>query len=341
MTRDEVIALIVRKAKQYDIEPYEFLGGAVAESDLDPNAERWGTPPDISFGLFQQTVQYADEGDHSHTPENIALIQRLYSDPEHACNVAAAKYRYWRHDPDVEPLTAWVAYNGPLYYRTPEQSPNVENYRRGLAEAQRILGAASMLTRVTYNANEPAIPQPNGWSCAPTSLAWAMRSLGRKPTALWVANKMVDEGYVTEADGLKDATGAGLAAFAREWYGEYGFDANYERSVTFDGAALEGGHAYPILIGGRAFNHWVGVRDFDAARGLLLLANPSEGWEGVGQTMSHRQFDALGPFSMVRVFHPDLLSAPAPAPIDPMIAIRESVAAVQSALDSLKALVSS
>jgi hypothetical protein len=73
------------------------------------------------------------------------------------------------------------------------------------------------------------------------------------------------------------------------------------------------GHAYPVLIGGRRWNHWSPVRDYDPTRGVLLLANPADGWGGVGQTMTKAQFTALGPYSAVRVWHPDLLS-PEPEP---------------------------
>jgi hypothetical protein len=42
MTRDEIVELIVQKANEYGIVRWEFLGGAIAESGLDPNAVRFG-----------------------------------------------------------------------------------------------------------------------------------------------------------------------------------------------------------------------------------------------------------------------------------------------------------
>lgn len=42
MNREEVIALIVRKAGEFGLDPVEFLGGAIAESGLDPSAARFG-----------------------------------------------------------------------------------------------------------------------------------------------------------------------------------------------------------------------------------------------------------------------------------------------------------
>ena len=109
MSRDEVVALIVAKAREHGIEPWELLGGAIAESNLDPQAWRQGVWPDQSAGLFQQTVAYAEEGDHTESPENVALIKRLYFDPSHACDVAAAAYRRWRFDLGRRPRQDEVA----------------------------------------------------------------------------------------------------------------------------------------------------------------------------------------------------------------------------------------
>ncbi len=164
-----------------------------------------------------------------------------------------------------------------------------------------------MPERITFNAETPRIPQNDAWSCAPTSLRWAMTALGRNPAEGWMEQTALDEGVVKTHNGLQDATGAGLAAFVRRHYAEFGYDANNEPFITFDEARFEGNHAYPILIGGRTWNHWSAVRGFDEGRGVLLLANPEDGWMGVHQIMSREQFDRLGRFSMVRVFHPDLL----------------------------------
>jgi hypothetical protein len=174
------------------------------------------------------------------------------------------------------------------------------------------LDAIKEISVVTYNPTTPAIAQDDGWSCAPTALRWALTALGRNPGPTYIEDLMVRDGVVSKEAGLLDATGAGLAEWIgrREpkdvYYGADGFYGNHEPVVTFDGVALEGDHAYPLLIGGRKWNHWSGVRGFDPARGVLLLANPGENWMGVGQEMDRGQFELLGPFSMVRVLHPDL-----------------------------------
>lgn len=172
--------------------------------------------------------------------------------------------------------------------------------------------------RVTYNANEPTHPQEDSFDCSQESLEWALFSLGRHPSDDWLENTMIAEGVMSAELGLLDATGKGLAEFVtRQYQAETGIYANHEPSVSFDFVALEGGHAYPLLIGGRRWGHWSGCSGYDAERDLLLLANPSNGWQGVEQTMNRAQFEALGPFSLVRVLHPDLLDAapvPVPAP---------------------------
>ena len=308
MSRTEVIDLIVRKAHEHGVTPWEFLGGAIAESGLKVDAWREGVWPDWSAGLYQQTVRFADEGDRTSSPENVALIKRLYFDPVHACNVAAKKFKAYRAR-EVTALDAWSRYNSPNL--DPARNPNRANYAAGLEEAQRILGTVPM---VTFDPNEPNIQQNDPWSCAPTSSRWALKAVGRNPSEQWIEDTMLAEGVVTREHGLMDASGAGLAAFLKRHYGEYGYDANNEPSVSFDWCAAEGDHAYPVLIGGRGWNHWAALRGFDAARGVLLLMNPAPGWMGVLGFLDRPTFDALGPFSAVRLWHPDLL---APAPVTP------------------------
>lgn len=193
----------------------------------------------------------------------------------------------------------------------------------GTAGLDRLVAIASALdaykepampARVTFNLREPAHIQEHDHDCSQDSLEWAMWALGRKPQENWMEPTMVAEGVMSRELGLLDASGAGLAAFVRRHYAEYGFDANHEPSVTFDALAAEIG-PYPMLIGGRAWNHWSGLWGYAQGQDVLLLANPSPGWKGVGQTMNRQQFAALGPFSMVRVLHPDLMeAAPTPAP---------------------------
>jgi hypothetical protein len=189
----------------------------------------------------------------------------------------------------------------------------------GLSRLVRIASAlegAPMPTKVAFDANEPAHAQEESFDCSQEALEWALFAVGRRPSDDWLENTMIDEGVMSKEQGLLDATGKGLADFVTRQYGEFGFYANNEPSVTFDAVAAEIG-PYPLLIGGRRWSHWSGVRGYDAIRDILLLANPADGWQGVKQTMNRAQFDALGPFSMVRVLHPDLVPAAEPAPPAP------------------------
>ena len=59
-----------------------------------------------------------------------------------------------------------------------------------------------------------------------------------------------------------------------------------------------------MVIGGRAWNHWVAVRMGGPAAGrpdlaVLILMNPAPGWMGVSQWLVEDDFDGLGPFSAV------------------------------------------
>lgn len=175
--------------------------------------------------------------------------------------------------------------------------------------------------RVAYDRDYPAIAQNDDWSCAPTSATWALRSVGRAPQENWIEPTMLAEGVVTREHGLMDASGAGLAAFLNRHYGEFGFHASHEPIATFNALASEAGR-YPLLIGGRAWGHWSGLRGYNPATDALLLANPSDGWKSIGQAMTRADFDRLGPFSLVRLTHPDLMTnepgpTTPPGPSDP------------------------
>lgn len=323
-TREEVIAISNKVADEWGIPRALLLACGIAESNLRWNARRPASAsldasywPDVSAGVWQQAVRYDPEytGGNAYPgpAETERILQRQY-DVERSAHVAAENLkRKFRGDPnnDADILRALYSYNWPAGGGRPYTPEHEQNYRRGLAEARTILGGTPVA--VTYNANEPTHPQDKSFDCSQDSLEWALHALGRKPADNWMEPTMIAEGVMSEANGLEDASGAGLAAFVGRHWGEFGFYANNEGAVSFDDVANEGtgpsvnGKAYPLLIGGRAWGHWSGVRGYDAARGVLLLANPSDGYKGVGQVMSRAQWANLGPFSMVRVLHPDLL----------------------------------
>ena len=77
-------------AGKYAIPTLLLLACLKAESGLNPEAQRYGMWPDVSFGFGQQTVEYAPWGDGSDTPANIALVRAKLFDRQTAIDLAAA-----------------------------------------------------------------------------------------------------------------------------------------------------------------------------------------------------------------------------------------------------------
>jgi hypothetical protein len=162
------------------------------------------------------------------------------------------------------------------------------------------LGGTVPTTDPVYDPNTPIVPQNHDWDCAEQATLWALTAYGRHPSDAWLENQMLAEHIESTAEGLLDASGASLAAWIVEQYGEFGYGAYNLPSVTFNDVMVNAGLS-PMLIGGRAWNHWSGVRRYNQGTGLLELANPANGWKDVWQTMDRAQFERLGPFSAVIV----------------------------------------
>lgn len=290
-----MIAIITQVADETGLDRVELLGGALAESG--PNLdqwERWGTWPDISFGLFHQTVRFARDGDQSRRPENIELVKRLYFDPWHASRVAAGQFKSYRAR-ESSALDAWCRYNWPS--KNPADNPNRGNYAQGLAKAATLLGSSQ--PTAMYDPDVPVTPQPNKWACSVYSLLWALHALGRGTSAAWLQAAMLEQGVVSAADGLLRADGAGLVDFVNHEYGELGIEAFRKENATIDDVRAQAGTS-PVLIGGHRWGgegHWVGVRGVEPD-GTLILANPADGYDGIHQELRD-SYDRLGPFTMV------------------------------------------
>lgn len=91
---------------------------------------------DISFGVGQQTVRWADEGDHTQSIENVLYIRDLYFDPVYAIKVAAKKLQGYLFTYGDE-LEALCRYNKPFI--PGNKNPNRQNYINGLASAESLL----------------------------------------------------------------------------------------------------------------------------------------------------------------------------------------------------------
>jgi len=88
-----------------------------------------------------------------------------------------------------------------------------------------------------------------------------------------------------------------------DYAAELGIAADNDESTSWDEVMAAAGEQ-PMLMGGRAWGHWVAVRMGTLTaevQGLDLLAlmNPAPGYKNVGQTIDPSQFAALGPFSAV------------------------------------------
>jgi hypothetical protein len=106
-------------------------------------------------------------------------------------------------------------------------------------------------------------------------------------------------GRISPTYGLLDASGAGLVAYLSEM----GIIAENNPSASWSDVVAAAGFQ-PMVIGGRAWNHWSGVRMGSLAASrpdldVVALMNPSPGWMNVGQSMIPAQFNSLGPFSAV------------------------------------------
>lgn len=149
-----------------------------------------------------------------------------------------------------------------------------------------------------WNWLHPVELQDYPWDCAAASLAWALQAAGLP----WSEQQVIaglGPTRISPTLGLLDASGAGLV----EFLAEIGVSAENNPNASYDDVVAAAGYQ-PMVIGGRTWNHWSGVRMGGIAAGLdplvgIALANPAPGWMGVGQAMTPETFDWLGPFSAV------------------------------------------
>jgi hypothetical protein len=144
----------------------------------------------------------------------------------------------------------------------------------------------------------PRDNQDYPWDCAACSTAWAMRTVGFEVTEQDVIAGL-GPGRISSTYGLLDASGAGLVSYLEEM----GIHAANNANASFDDVLAAAGFQ-PMVIGGRAWCHWVGVRMGAIAADLpsylpLALMNPAPGYMDVEQTLSDIDFERLGPFSAV------------------------------------------
>lgn len=136
------------------------------------------------------------------------------------------------------------------------------------------------------------------WDCAAASTAWALRTIGLGYTEDDVIAGL-GPGRISPVYGLLDASGAGLV----DWLGELGIGAANNPDASFQEVQAAAGHQ-PMVIGGRAWCHWVAVRMGSLTAlanplGPLILMNPAPGWMSIKQDLWEYDWGRLGPFSAV------------------------------------------
>lgn len=136
------------------------------------------------------------------------------------------------------------------------------------------------------------------WDCSAASTAWALNTIGYSTDEQTVIAGLGPQ-RISATYGLLDASGAGLV----EYLAELGVQAANNPAASWQDLQDAAGHQ-PMVIGGRAWCHWVAVRMGTQTAQIpgfswLALMNPAPGWMDVGQYLALEQFEYLGPFSAV------------------------------------------
>lgn len=157
---------------------------------------------------------------------------------------------------------------------------------------------AAVMALEDWNWLLPRDNQDYAWDCAACSTAWAMRTIGFEVTEQDVISGL-GPGRISPTYGLLDASGSGLVSYLAE----QGISAENNSNASFDDVMAAAGHQ-PMVIGGRAWCHWVAVRIGSllvpaAPMEALALMNPAPGYMAIGQMIERSDFDELGPFSAV------------------------------------------
>ena len=171
-TREAIVAETISAARRQGIPPLLLLALAIAESNLNPRAERWyrytaearaaiaagdrprllnlmarielERPGDISFGLCQPTWKWRDRDEFPGAGPNdldaLLAYRERYFEPAYALARGARRVApFWNQHGEV--LEALCRYNKPALPSW--QNPAVQNYRRGIREARNELSAIS------------------------------------------------------------------------------------------------------------------------------------------------------------------------------------------------------
>jgi hypothetical protein len=319
MTRQEKIDLICRIARRDGLDPVELLGGGFAESGI--NLDQLGALRGVArrqLRCLPADRQVRRRGrPHPSARRTSSTSRASTSTPSTPPGSPATKFKYWRLQPGGLGADGVVRlqHGGSHFYHNWQSSPNLSNYQWGLQKAAEELGAVPAPPPArTWGPDVPDIlvQQQNDWSCAVRSTyaaLWAMADQGLIEPVTYgddgprdVYNLLVPT-YDESTNGLKDASGTGIVAALAKW----GITAHNQAVVTLAEVQAKAGTC-PVLIGGRAWYHWVYVRGVEDD-GTLILENPSPGYKNI-RFQLRDSFATLGPFSMVWI---DVQAAPPPS----------------------------
>lgn len=144
-TGRDITDLLNGAAMQYGFDAVDFLGGAIAESNIREHSARNGQWPDVSFGLFHPAVKWigpeADPIERAGIPPtaidnvfNRTRVRDLSWDAAWSIAYVAPRYAALLKKYDNDPLEAWCRWNKPAI--PGNLNPNRANYERGLREAE-------------------------------------------------------------------------------------------------------------------------------------------------------------------------------------------------------------
>ena len=142
----------------------------------------------------------------------------------------------------------------------------------------------------------PMAPQAYDWTCSICATTWVLQATGLDPYAAReaVAYKIGYPSCVNEQVGLVNT------ACVERVFESYGVEAVQE---WVDWPRLvEVASSTTGVLNGLGWYHVVGMRGVEQ-RGGIWIANSARGYQGVSDMLSEAQFDALGPFQVVRLVH--------------------------------------
>jgi hypothetical protein len=157
-----------------------------------------------------------------------------------------------------------------------------------------------------YDPNFPSHPSRSSWRCAPAALWWAFGSYGFLVSNGWLERALLDADLMVPKLGMTDKSGRSIADWVNRHVGGLGFVADSKEWVEFPDVAERAGSC-ALLLYGKAWGHWVGVRS--AERDLLRLANPNPGFVSVYDALPAAAYELLGPFNLVTIERPSFRRA--------------------------------